>query len=192
MTGRAGTGLVVLALAVVLGACADPVRDPAGAAAVSGALGQPNGDYPGYEERAVLYLTNRARTDPSAEGWPSYPAQPPLQWSYDLDRAARAHSLDMRDTPCFQHNSCDGTDAQARVLSYYTGPWMAWGENISAGVPDPPTAVHNWLYEIGAAAGETGHRDNIFSSGFTLLGVGFAAGGTKYKNYYTQDFIGTS
>src|SRR5258708_6408633 len=50
--------------------------------------------------------------------------------------------------------------------------------------------VHTWLYEIGAAPGETGHRDNIFSAKFTLLGNGFVPGGTAFQNYWTQDFIG--
>jgi uncharacterized protein (TIGR03382 family) len=156
------------------------------------ALGEPNGDYPNYDERVVLYATNRARVDPTKEGWSSYPAQPPLQWSYDLNESARAHSVDMRDNNCFQHNSCDGTDVFTRINSYYTGQFSSEGENISAGVPDGVTAVHNWLYEIGAPAGETGHRDNIFSKDYTLMGVGFAAGGTDYTNYWTQDFIGNN
>src|SRR5262245_32737098 len=71
----------------------------------SSPLGEPNGDYPGYNERVVLYATNKARTDPSAENWPAYPAQPPFQYNYDLNRSSRAHSLDMATTPCFQHES---------------------------------------------------------------------------------------
>ncbi len=156
------------------------------------ALGEPTGDYPSYDERVVLYGTNRARTDPAKAGWASYPAQPPLQWNYALNESSRAHSVDMRDKPCFQHNSCDGTDCFARINSFYTGSWMSEGENISAGVPDGLTAVYNWLYEIGAPAGETGHRDNIFSKDFTHLGNGFAAGGTAFTNYWTQDFVQTS
>jgi uncharacterized protein YkwD len=161
---------------------------------VQSSLGQPVGDYPNYDERVALYATNRARVDPTAEGWPAYPAQPPMQWQVDLDRSARAHSLDMRDTPCFQHNSCDGTDAFVRVKTFYTGPWTSLGENISAGqsVSDGFIAVHNWLYEIGATPGETGHRDNIFSSKFTLVGNGFVPGGTTFQNYWTQDFVGTT
>jgi hypothetical protein len=64
------------------------------------------------------------------------------------------------------------------------------GENISAGVPDGITAVYNWIYEIGAPPGTIGHRENIFSEDFTYLGAGMAPGGTKYKNYWTQDFVG--
>ena len=184
---------LALGACVWLAACAGPADD---AVEVSSALGQPTGDYPGYEERVVLYATNRARVSPATEGWPTYPAQPPLQWSYQLNQSSRAHSLDMRDTPCFQHPSCDGTDTFPRVLTYYTGPWSSLAENISAGTVDPQTTVHDWIYEIGAAAGETGHRDAIFSKDLTLIGVGFAAGGmtatAKLKNFYTQDFVGTS
>jgi uncharacterized protein YkwD len=163
---------------------------PAGIDAARAALGQPSGDYPNYDERVVLYGTNRARAEPGKEGWSSYPAQPPLQWNLALNQSSRAHSIDMRDTPCFQHESCNGTDPWTRITSYYTTAYQSIGENISAGVPDGLTAVHNWLYEIGAAPGETGHRDNIFSADFTFMGSGFAAGGTQFTNYWTQDFIG--
>ncbi len=179
-------------LASLLAGCVGAPEPPPGQVEQStAALGEPSGDYPDYDERVVLYATNRARANPSQEGWPSYPAQPPLQWNEQLNESARAHSIDMRDTPCFQHNSCDNTDVFTRITTYYTTSYSEIGENISAGVPDGVTAVHNWLYEIGAAAGETGHRDNIFSKDFTLMGVGFAVGGTQYQNYWTQDFIGT-
>jgi len=163
----------------------------------TGALGQPSGDYPSYDERVVLYATNRARMNPNAEGsWPTaYTPQPPLQWNVDLNHSSRAHSLDMRDTPCFQHPSCNSTtdDTFARIQMYYTGVWRSIGENIAGGPTDGRTAVTNWINEIGAAAGETGHRDNIFSSSFQLLGSGYAPGGMAkmLNNFWTQDFIGT-
>jgi MYXO-CTERM domain-containing protein len=188
MARRKRSFLTLLALG--LGSACAPATETA-PTIVELALGEPTGDYPSYDERVVLYGTNRARTDPAKAGWPSYPAQPPLEWNYDLNRSSRAHSIDMRDTPCFQHQSCDGTDPFQRINTYYTGPQDSEGENISAGVPDGLTAVYNWLFEIGAARGETGHRDNIFSKDFTLLGVGFAAGGTDFQDYWTQDFVGT-
>src|SRR5450432_2580912 len=183
--------LPLLATLPFSGACTGPAD--AETDQVTSALGEPMGDFPAYEERVVLYATNRARVSPTTEGWPSYPAQPPLQWNYQLNQSSRAHSIDMRDTPCFQHPSCDGTDTFARVLTYYKGTWMSLAENISAGVTDPQVAVHNWINEIGAAAGETGHRDAIFGAGLTLIGVGFAPGGTsKTPNYWTQDFVGVT
>src|SRR4051812_14002256 len=160
--------VALLGVAAAVAGCVDGADN---ISQVSAALGQPNGDYPSYDERVVLYGTNRARMDPAAEGWPAYPAQPPLQWNYDLSRSARAHSADMRDTPCFEHNSCDGTDVFARIKSFYTGPWTSMGENIAGGPTDGLTAVHNWIYEVGATPGETGHRDSIFSAKFTLVGI---------------------
>ena len=119
------------ALAAVAGACtSDDAPDP-DVQVVRAAVGEPMGEYPSYEERVVVYATNRARVSPMAEGWPAYPAQPPMQWNYDLNRSARAHSVDMRDTPCFQHNSCNGTPTFDRVLSFYTAQWMSVGENIA-------------------------------------------------------------
>jgi hypothetical protein len=171
-------------LLLLIGCSAVPVGES------HSALGEPSGDFPNYDERVVLYATNRARVEPAKENWSSYPAVPPLQWNLQLNQSARAHSTDMRDTPCFQHNSCDGTDVFQRITGYYTTQYQSIGENISAGVPDGVTAVHNWINEIGAAAGETGHRDNIFSQDFTLMGSGFAAGGSQFTNYWTQDFIG--
>ncbi|HET6281682.1 MAG TPA: CAP domain-containing protein [Polyangia bacterium] len=187
--GRVG----VAAIATLAGGFAGCIGAPA-TQSVESRLGQPMGDFPGYDERVTLYATNRARADPAAEGWPAYPAQPPLLWNYELNQSARAHSIDMRDTPCFQHNSCDGSDAFKRVDAFFTGAWTTMGENISAGrnVSDGFIAVHNWIYEIGAAPGEIGHRENIFSAKFTLLGAGFAPGGSVLQNYWTQDFVGAS
>ena len=54
------------AVAVALPGLACSVADPV--ARLQDALGQPNGDYPSYDERVVLYATNRARSDPAAEG----------------------------------------------------------------------------------------------------------------------------
>jgi uncharacterized protein YkwD len=182
-------GVVAWAALATGGACAGPEGD--GVQAVRGALGEPTSDYPAYEERVALYATNRARVSPTTEGWPTYPAEPPFQWNYDLDRSSRAHSTDMRDTPCFQHPSCDGTDTFTRVLTFYKGPWSSLAENIAAGTTDPQTVVHNWINEIGSGAGVTGHRDAIFSASLTLIGNGFAAGGTAFSGYWTQDFVGT-
>ncbi len=177
---------------ILLVGCSGPAPSVPTIGENSAALGEPTGSYPDYDERVVLYATNRDRVDPAKAGWSSYPAVPPLEWNYQLNESAREHSQDMHDTPCFQHNSCNGTDVFQRIESYYTASYSSIGENISAGVPDGVTAVYNWIYEIGAAAGETGHRDNIFSSDFTLMGTGFVAGGSQYQNYWTQDFIGTT
>jgi uncharacterized protein YkwD len=187
--GRSSRPLLA-SLALAWAACAPSPDDDV--VARTSALGEPNGDYPSYDERVALYATNRARVSPATEGWPSYPAQPPMQWNYDLNRSSRAHSVDMRDTPCFQHPSCDGTDTFKRVFMFYTGPWSSVAENISAGTVDPQAVVAGWISEKGAAPGETGHRDAIFSAKLDLIGVGFAPGGaSRTPNYWTQDFVET-
>jgi Cysteine-rich secretory protein family len=167
-----------------------------GVARAGGALGQPSGDFPSYDERVMLYATNRARMSPAAETWPAYVATPPLQWSISLNQSARAHSLNMRDTPCFTHATCGVTpdDTFPRIESFYTGLWTSLGENIAGGPTEGIGVVHNWIFEIGAAPTETGHRDNIFSRGFNLIGNGFAPGGPArpaLNNLWTQDFAGT-
>src|SRR5688572_6635964 len=67
--------------------------------------GEPNGTFPSWEERVVAQLTNRARSEPATElaGCPAgqcleaacYTARAPLFWDYDLNQAARFHSLTM-------------------------------------------------------------------------------------------------
>ena len=139
------------------------------------ALGEPVEDRPNYAERVALYASNRARMDPAAIGWKQYPPTHPLLWHDSLARAGRAHSLDMRDTPCFQHNSCDGTKFDTRLKRYWTTAFSSLRENIAAGVNDGQTVVHNWIEEIGAPPGETGHREAIFDFKFKshYVGLGY-------------------
>jgi hypothetical protein len=189
----AATLLLALALALSgLTGCSFETKD-ASVEVVRGAHGRGMGDYPSYHERLVLYGSNRARSDPAAAGWDRYAAQPPLQWDYQLNRAARAHSIDMRDTPCFQHSSCDGTDPFVRIRSYYQGDYRIMGENIAAGSKhaDGLLVVEHWINEVGAQPGTTGHRDVILSGSFTHLGAGYAPGGSRYQGYWTQNLVGT-
>jgi uncharacterized protein YkwD len=160
-------------------------------AGCTAASAPPDGGAPSYHEQLALYATNRARVAPALEGFASYGAVPPLQWNAALGRVARTHAIDMRDTPCFQHASCDGTDAFVRIRRGYTGPWTDMAENISSGVADGRMVVSDWLAEIGAATGETGDRDHIFSPAYSLIGIGFANGGSARQNLWTQDFVGT-
>lgn len=157
-------------------------------------LGETTADRPSYAERLAFYACNRSRMDPNATGWPSYPAVPPLLWSDDLARSSRAHSQDMHDNACFQHPSCDGTDPFVRIKSYWTGSFSSLSENIAAGVQDGQEVVQNWIDEIGAAPGTTGHRDNMFDKMFrqTQVGLGYVPGGSKFNGYWTQDFAGVA
>src|SRR5439155_15337796 len=134
-------------------------------------LGVPVEDRPSYQERFSLYVADRARAEPARTGWDEFDPVPPLLWNDQLAQAARAHSEDMRDTPCFSHNSCDGTDPFKRIMSFYKGTAQAMGENIAAGVDSAETVIEeSWINEVGARPGEHGHRDNMFSSDFNQVG----------------------
>jgi len=82
-------------LCSLLAACAASEEPPELGQTVQ-AIGVPQGDFPTWDERVVLTLTNRARNDPAAEsaavcggGCNAYPASKPLEYHYDLSRAAR-------------------------------------------------------------------------------------------------------
>ena len=80
------------------------------------------------QERAILFVTNEVRNDPSR--WPT-PAQegydtwdckegepthlPPLEWNPGLAAAARFHANDMYRNDWFEHESSDGTSFFRRV-----------------------------------------------------------------------------
>ena len=156
-------------------------------------IGVPRNGHPTWEERLALYAADRARAEPGKTGWPDFPSVPPLLWNDQLGQAALAHSVDMRDTPCFQHQSCDGTDPFMRIKSFFTASFSSMGENIAAGVTDPITAIEqSWINEKGAAPGEDGHRRNMFDKGFNLVGFGYADGGHRFKGYWTQDLAASA
>jgi hypothetical protein len=161
--------------------------------------GDPVGGHPNYRERAILALTNACRNDPEEyrERWlgearilrpKNYPPVRALAWTLPLGRSAREHSIDMATTPCFQHDSCDGTSLWDRIGAYYKGA-TSMAENIAAGYPTPLRTVNNWLLDGGAAdhSKGDGHRRNIMAAKFTETGCGSANGGPM-KTYDTQDF----
>jgi len=161
--------------------------------------GDPVDGHPSYRERAILALTNACRNDPEEyrETWlgdanilkpKNYPPVRALSWTLPLGRSARAHSIDMASSGCFQHDSCDGTSLWDRIGGYYQGA-TSMAENIAAGYRSPLAAVNGWLLEKGAAdrSKGDGHRRNIMAAKFTEIGCGSTAGG-RLKTYDTQDF----
>jgi hypothetical protein len=167
--------------------------------AARGGNGDPVHGFPNYRERAILALTNACRQGPQQyrdaflgtsrilrPG--KYPAVAPLYWTLPLNKSARAHSIDMAMTPCFQHASCDGTDLWDRIRGFYSGA-RSLGENIATGYDSPLEVVNGLLLDGGAAdfSHGDGHRKNIMSARFREMGSGFSAGG-PYGSYDTQDF----
>jgi hypothetical protein len=162
-------------------------------AAVAGYGDVDTDGYASWAERDVHLWTNAARVDPEAfeaeyliggcsldvftdaERTP----QLPVYYNRALNEAARYHSDDMVDNGCFQHNSCDGTDWGERISRYYSGGSL--GENIAYGYGDGwNTVFYGWM------CSESGHRENIMSSGWNELGTG--VNGT----HVTQDFAAGS
>lgn len=193
--------------------------------------GEANGTFPSWQERAVAQLTNRARVEPSTElaSCPAgqcleaacYTPVAPLYWSYDLNQAARFHSLTMAKFPFFAHStpcalfsdidsrfpgSSDGsfasscnasgtTTAGARV-NLFGASYK--GENAAAGQGTPHSAFYAWLYEATSSSAcgftqQNGHRHNILKNTGPALGVGHAqVNGSPYGTYWTQDFGGSA
>ena len=104
-----------------------------------------------------------------------------LRTSSALQRAAQGHSSDMAARDYFSHTSKDGRSFADRIRAAgYSGGTVA--ENIAAGQASAPAVMRSWM-------GSAGHRANILNCAFTVLGVGYATGGS-YGHYWTQDFGG--
>lgn len=162
------------------------------ATAFGAGYGVPVDGFPSLAERQVLLWTNAARVDPtafsgdySAGGCSTADfssdektAKTPYYLDLALTEAARAHSEDMNDNGCFDHDSCDGTPWDTRIHSYYTESYTI-GENIAYGSDDPRYAVLSmWM------CSHSGHRANIMSGSYDEMGPGVDG------VYMTQDFAG--
>lgn len=113
-------------------------------------------------ERAVRCLVNRQR---AAHGLRA------LRFESLAARAAQRHTDDMVRRRYFSHVSPGGSNIADRVNA--TGlRWRAVGENIAVGQRTPARVVRGWMRS-------SGHRANILSGSFTVLGVGAAQRGTK-------------
>lgn len=127
---------------------------------------------PDAGELALLAFANEARAAAGLR---------PLVWHDGLGKAARAHSTDMADNDCYQHNSCNGQYWSTRISKYYPS-YFALGENINLGSSDPRALHDGWM-------SSPGHRANILGP-FTEFGAGIALGETNFGvwAYGTEDF----
>ncbi|MBA2665369.1 MAG: CAP domain-containing protein [Bradymonadaceae bacterium] len=153
------------------------------------AVGEPVEGYPNYAERVVLYLTNRARSEPSAfNPEPTYLPTPPLRFDTQLAKASRWQAQHIIQGPCWceDHSSCceigrvgdemqcmgavtgcSATSVGARVAFWST---QYSGENAAMGYPTPHAVLDGWIFS-------PGHWANINESSHTLLGPGQWQGG---------------
>lgn len=125
-------------------------------------------DVSGYE-RQVVSLVNAERAQYSL---------PALTLNSDLSAYARVKSDDLRAVGYFSHESPTYGSPFAMMHSFGVSYTYA-GENIARGYNSPAAVVSAWM-------NSPSHRANILSASFTQTGVGYAANG----GYWTQWFIG--
>ena len=120
-------------------------------------------------EQQVVDLTNQER---AKQGLPA------LKVDLELSKVAREKSLDMQKNNYFSHTS-PTYGSPFDMMKKFGISYKAAGENIAKGQRTPQEVVNAWM-------NSSGHRQNILSSNFTHIGVGYVAEG----NYWTQQFIG--
>ena len=129
-------------------------------------------------EKTMLGLHNRTRAN---RGLPRLCIHPKLQ------KAARAHSVDMIRRDYFSHYTKGRNEGPCERLRRYGYRWRLCGENIAWGSGSkgsPNSRFQAWM-------NSPGHRANILKKGFREVGIG-AARGTfqRYSNatMWTVDF----
>jgi uncharacterized protein YkwD len=115
-----------------------------------------------------------------------------LKLDSKLDRASRRHSQDMVAKRYFAHDSQSGARFSARIARtgwmngrahWSVGENLAWGSGTHA---SPGSIVAAWMKS-------PGHRQNILSPRFRVIGIGIASGtpiGATAGATYTTDFGG--
>ena len=120
-------------------------------------------------EQEVVRLVNAERA--------SY-GLPALSIRAGLCQYARVKSQDMHDSGYFSHTS-PNYGSPFDMMKSFGITYSHAGENIAMGYSTPEAVVSAWM-------NSEGHRANIFSASYTELGVGYAADG----GYWTQWFVG--
>lgn len=112
---------------------------------------------PSYVEEVVI-LVNQARWDNGQ--------LPPLKGVGLLHNSSQTHSENMAVRDFFAHCDLDtGTSPWDRMVAAGYS-WNSAGENIAAGYSTPTAVMNGWM-------NSTGHRNNILSTNFREIGVGY-------------------
>lgn len=102
-----------------------------------------------------------------------------LQLDSTLTQAANIRAKEIAES--FSHTRPNGTSCFT-VLSQVGYSYMAAGENIAAGYASANSVMTGWM-------NSTGHRENILTSYFGKLGVGYYQDMSKpYRYYWVQLF----
>lgn len=126
------------------------------------------------DKQQLLDLVNEQRTKGCKCGDTDMPPVEPLEWDNELERAAKAHSIDMNAEGYFSHTSLDGSSFADRIkgTDYEGSPG---GENIAMGYSDEDSVISGWL-------NSAGHCRNIMNGSFSHMAVG------RSGSYWTQVF----
>jgi uncharacterized protein YkwD len=126
------------------------------------------------DENKLLDLVNTIRAEGCNCGTTYMPPVKKLEWDYQLERAAIAHSIDMNVQGYFSHTSLDGSSFADRIngTDYQGNPG---GENIAMGYPDENAVFQGWL-------NSPGHCMNMMNGGHTDIAVG------RSGSYWTMVF----
>ena len=165
------TGVAVQLAAVTLfsglASCAAP-QEPE--VARRSALGEPMNGFPTAAERLGIMAINRARSDPQTVKGPSsasYPARPPVLYSYTLSRSARFHatSLSLNNVTLMHPSPC--------VLNTNVATANCTGDPACACASPVPTTC--------AACASAGGTTTCGTDPFVRIGY-FTAGTTTAAN----------
>lgn len=124
---------------------------------------------PTADEKMIFAMINKEREKAGLAA---------LEFESKLNRAARAHSLNMAKQNKLSH-SLDGKGPPERLkdVGYRL---RTFGENVAFGARTPAAAVQQWMTS-------QAHKENILTAEFTETGIGIA-NGPRGQKYYTQVF----
>ena len=123
-------------------------------------------------EQEILALVNAERAKQNLSA---------LTINWELSRVAKLKCEDMRDNNYFSHDS-PTYGSPFDMINQFGISYTTAGENIAAGQATAEAVMESWM-------NSEGHRENILSSEYSELGVGYAEGGTQ-RTYWVQQFIG--
>ncbi len=122
----------------------------------------------------LLKLVNEARSKGCHCGDKWYGPAAAVTWNDALEKAAKAHSIDMEKNRSLQHNSSTGSGPGERIRKAGYN-WSLYGENIAMGFASEKEVIEGWL-------SSPGHCSNLMNRTYKEMGVG------RSGTYWTQDF----
>jgi uncharacterized protein YkwD len=123
----------------------------------------------GFEQQVV----ERVNQERDAQGLA------PLKRNDLLDSSSSIHSDNMASRDFFAHCDPDLVTSSSDRITAAGYVWINAGENIAAGYTTPASVMNGWM-------GSPGHRNNILSTSYREIGVGYANPPTDFSNVRTD------